>query len=326
MRIPPELLELAERQHGLIRRTQALKFLNEGRLARFVGPHGRGQIVLPAVYAVFSGQLTQRQRLRAAQLYAGHDALVTAWAACAEYRFRRAADFEIIDVLIRQTQKRQSVSFVRTERTLWLPEPGRIIEGVRFAPVTRALIDASRRTQDIDDVRSLLTEAIQQRRMPIAALQHQLQLAPMAWSARPRAVLNELVAGAEAVSECDLVVALSPSKVLPFVHFNCTLVSLDGAFRMKTDAYVEDAALAAEVQSKEFHLLPEQQEADMQRKTLAGRYGVHVVEFRPSRVRNDPEAVRIDFEQNYLARKAQGISAAAVRLVCRPDCPARRAG
>jgi hypothetical protein len=325
MQIPPQLERLAAAQDGLVRRTQALAFLSEGRLARLIGPEGRWQVVLPAHYATFKGALTQRQQLLAAQMYAGENAVITGNAACAAYAFQRCPPGDVIDVLIHQTQKRQSHGFVRVERTLWLPEPGRIVNGVKFAPIPRAIIDACRRSRDLDEVRALLVEAVRRRRVPIQRLQRQLDVAPIAWSARPRIALKEIGAGAESVSECDWVAALEPSEVLPFVHYNCTLLTPAGAFLMRPDAYVEDVGLAGEVQSLAHHSLPEEQEADMDRRIAAGGYGIHVIEFRPTRIRTQPERVRADFEANYLARKAQGVRA-HVTVVCHEGCLARRSG
>src|SRR6266480_2584218 len=118
MRIPTELTALADAQDGLVRRTQALEHLSDARLARLVGPGGRGQIVLRGVYALFTGPLTWRQRLRATQLYAGGGAQITGAAALREYGFRRIPITDLIDALISHDRKRHSHRFIRVERTL----------------------------------------------------------------------------------------------------------------------------------------------------------------------------------------------------------------
>src|SRR3954466_6766805 len=143
MQIPSELLALAEEQEGLLRRVQALQYLSEARLARLIGPGGRWQVALRGLYATFTGPLSQRQRLLATQLYAGEHALITGAAALDQYGFKRVPSTQIIDVLIPHARKRHSHSFIRVERTLWLPERFRVHNGIRLAPVARAVMDAA---------------------------------------------------------------------------------------------------------------------------------------------------------------------------------------
>jgi hypothetical protein len=319
--IPLEVEALASSQLGLIRRTEALRYLSEARLARLIGPAGRWRVVLPAIYATFTGSLTPQQRLKAALMYVADTAVVSGVAGCRAHGFRRLPDRDAIDVLLDHALRRQSHGFVVVERTLWCPEPALIDDdGIRYAPAPRCVMDACRRSRDLDEIRALMAEAVQRRWITIAQLQRELDAGPVAWSSRPRVALKEIGAGAQSVAECDLVGALRPSTVLPFVHYNCSLYgSEDGAFLGKPDGYVEEVALAAEVQSVEHHLYAQDQEADMERRTARGRYGVHTVEVRPSRLRRDPASFRADFEATYLARERVG-ARGMVRVECRPEC------
>jgi hypothetical protein len=324
MQIPQQLLVLAAEQQGLIRRSQALRFLSEPRIARLIGPDGRWQPVLRGVYATSTGPLTESQRLRAAQMYAGNRALVTGVAALRQFGFRSLPAEELIDVLIASSESRHSHSFVRVQRTIWLPGPESIHDDVRFAPRARAVMDACRRSRSLDECRALMAEAVQRHWIMPADLQRELDAGPIAWSGRARRALTHILEGAQAVSECDFVGAVLPSTLLPRLHFNCTLLTFDGEFLCRPDAYAADVGLAAEVQSVEHHLYPQAQEADMQRRLAYGRHGVQVIEFRPSRIRRDPAGVRADMEATYLVRKEQGV-VPRVRLACRRECRARKA-
>src|SRR3954454_20339567 len=62
-------------QSGLVTRAQALDAYSPQQLRTLLAR--QWQRVLPGVYATFTGQLTHKQRCRAALLYCGKDALLS---------------------------------------------------------------------------------------------------------------------------------------------------------------------------------------------------------------------------------------------------------
>jgi hypothetical protein len=186
--------------------------------------------------------------------------------------------------------------------------------------MSRCLIDAARDLRSLDEIRALLMEGVQGRRVTLAQLQTELELGAIAWSARPRIVIDELIAGARSVPEAAFIKLMASSDVLPPMHHNCTIRTPAGEFLAVPDGYIKSVGLAGEIQSVEHHSDTDAQDADMDRRALTGRYGVHIVEARPARITKNPARLLEHFEQTYLQRLADG-NTAHVLLQCRDGCP-----
>jgi hypothetical protein len=321
MALPPDdVVILARRQHGLLTRQQALHYLSESRLGRLVGPGGRWQIPLRGICATFTGALTQIQRRYAAWMYAGPEALITGLEGCRLYGLRRVPPSDLIQFLIPHHIRRQSRSYVVIRRARFFPTRHRIVEDVPVAPLARCIIDATRDLRSLDEIRSLMMEAVQRHMVTVAQLQTELEIGSIAWSARPRIVITEMLGGARSVPEAGYIKLMASSKILPPMHHNCTLLTPESEFLAVPDGYIKSAGLAGEIQSVEHHADTREQEADMERRAKVGRYVVHVIEARPTRIGRDPEGLLAHYEATYLERLAAGITP-NVLLKCRPDCP-----
>jgi hypothetical protein len=107
---------------------------------------------LLGLVALTRGTLTVRQRLVAALLAAGDDAVVTGLAACRLYGLQRVPAHDQVHVLVPHERRRRSEGFLLVERTgRMLPAVSR--DGIRCAPLARALVDGARRLDRIDEVR-----------------------------------------------------------------------------------------------------------------------------------------------------------------------------
>lgn len=128
---------IAYAQDGLITRHQALAAgMSNGAVGRAI--RGRWQVVLPGVYATFSGPLAEIHRLRAAALYAGRGSLITGAMACKLCELQYGPDPDgVIDVLISERNRRTDVDFVRVHRTTRLPDT-RLVIWVDDSPLARA--------------------------------------------------------------------------------------------------------------------------------------------------------------------------------------------
>jgi very-short-patch-repair endonuclease len=121
----PTLDQLAERQDGLITRTQALESgLTTAAIKYALRASGPWQRVLTGIYATFTGSLQDLHRLRAATLAAGPASVVTGPWAChlAGLQYGPPAG-EDINVLIPASSDRGKVGFVRVTRTVRVPKP-----------------------------------------------------------------------------------------------------------------------------------------------------------------------------------------------------------
>jgi hypothetical protein len=86
---------------------------------------GPWQTVLPGVYATFTGPLAHRQRLRAALLHAGEQAILCGPTAAELHglRYLPRGD-ELVHVIVSSGTKVQSAAFVRVHTTIRLPARG----------------------------------------------------------------------------------------------------------------------------------------------------------------------------------------------------------
>ncbi len=120
-------------------------------------PGGPWQRLLPGIIVLHSTEPTLRERLIAALLYCGPQALVTGSAACRQYGLRVPAEFSDAEIhmLVPHERKILSSEFVTVERTTRLPGAW-IRAGLPLAPLVRATTDAVRRTRAEELVGRLL--------------------------------------------------------------------------------------------------------------------------------------------------------------------------
>ncbi|WP_175408539.1 hypothetical protein [Streptomyces sp. TRM64462] len=104
------------------------------------GPSGPWQRVLPRVILLRPDAPTHHQRLRAALLYAGPDALLTGAAALTLYDRRETLPPKV-DVLVPGRVHPRSHAYVRVHRT-HRPTPRIPVRGLPCVPLERALEDA----------------------------------------------------------------------------------------------------------------------------------------------------------------------------------------
>ncbi len=318
--IPEAVRAIAKSQHGLVTRAQAITHLSEGVLSRLVGPHGRWQIVVRGVYATFTGELTEEQKLYAAWLYVGNESMLTGIEGCRKWGLRKLPDATKVKFLIPHHHHRQSRGHVLVQRTRFFPQHSVVMDDVPLAPLARCVIDATRDMPSLDDVRSVMMEAVQRRRVTISALQTELEYGAVQWSARARLVIDELILGAHSLPEGKFIRLMASSSILPPMHHNCTLLTPEGDFLAITDGYIKCVGLVGEIQSVEHHVDTDAQDDDMVRRAGLARYDVLAIEARPRRVDKDgPRLVR-DFELAYLERLQHGVQP-RVLLRCRAECP-----
>jgi hypothetical protein len=80
---------------------------------------------------------------------------------------------------------------------------------------------------------------------------------------------------------------------LPTPLFNPDLY-LDGEFLARPDAWWPAAGVAVEVESKEWHLLPNDWERTLSRRRRMAAAGISVLQFTPGQLRTDPDIILRD--------------------------------
>jgi very-short-patch-repair endonuclease len=270
-------------QHGVLTRRQALAAgLTMDMVQRRIRRGGPWQRLLPGVYLTVTGTPVIDQRDIAAMLYAGPGSIITAAAALRRHGMR-TADADVIDVLIPITRRRESAGFVKIHRTARLPEAAYASGSVTFATPARAVADFARGLTALPAVRAVAASAVQRGRCTVAQLADELARGPVQGSALLRLALAEIADGVRSGAEGDFR-ALLIRAGLPLPMFNAQLYCGDVLLAI-ADAWWPDAGLAAEVDSREWHLSPADWEHTMRRHARMGACGIVVLHFTPHQIR-----------------------------------------
>jgi hypothetical protein len=305
------LRRVLQAQYQVITRRQAqLCGMPTSTLDRYIAPGGRWQRLLPGVYLAVTGQATQQQREMAALLYAGPRSLITGTAAVRRHHLH-AAGPDLVDVLVPANVKRQSVGFVRVHRTRLMPERIYVTGAIRFTKPARAVADAARSLTRFDDVRQVVCDAVQRRACTVAELNGELGAAQGA--ALLREALAEVDDGVRSVAEADARLLIRRSD-LPRPMFNARLYDADGAFIAMVDAWWEEAGVAAEIDSRAYHLTAGDQDRTTERHDKLSAHGVLVLHFPPRRLKTDPSGVISDLRSAI----EQGRSRPRLTITARP--------
>jgi hypothetical protein len=278
-------------QYGVIARAQALQCgLTPRALQHRTRPGGPWQRVLPGVYVTTTGDPTFDHQCMAALLYAGDGSMITGLAALRRYqigpqRGRRAP----IQVLIPAARRRASGDFVAVERTTRMPRRFSADGPIQYALPARAAADAARVLTDLGAVRAVVAGVVQRGHCTVRDLAAELADGPRRQSRCLRIALAEVGAGVRSSAEADLR-SLAIRSGLPTPLFNPRLY-LGQELLAVPDAWWPEAGVAAEVDSREWHLSPADWEQTMRRHARLTAAGVLVLHFSPRQIREEPGQV-----------------------------------
>jgi hypothetical protein len=299
-----DLVELLERQEDLLTRPQAISAgLTRAALEHRLRPGGPWQVVLPGLYATFTGRLTRSQQMLSALLYGGESSVLGGATASAVYGLRQLPQTRYVHLLLPHVLHRASRDFVRVRRTIAMPTVV-LLEELRVAPIERAVVDACRGLRTLNAVRALVAESVQRRMTSVSALQAELSRGGSAGSALTRRALSEVVDGARSVAEAtgrDLILRSD----LPVPLWNRNLFTAHGEWLCCADAWWREAGVVLEIDSREWHLLPEHWAATMRRHAVMTSHGLLVVHARPRQFDTEPDAVLATLERTIAAGKAR---------------------
>jgi hypothetical protein len=283
------LLRILDAQHQVTSRSQALACgLPRSTVTSWCKPKGKWQRLLPGVYLTVTGKPSAEQRLMAALLYAGPRSLVTGSAALRVYRLR-APGPDVIDVLVPQAARRQSIAFIRIHRTRRLPRVYRA-GAVRYAAPARAVADAAQLLPSVDDVRAVVAEAIQKQACSIAQLGLELAEAGTRDTSRLRIALKDVRAGSRSVAEIRFRELVEASS-LPSPQYNVFLRSADGTDIGEVDAWWADAGVSVEIDSQEYHFYRADWLRTEAKRSRLLKHGIFPHNIAPVRIDHDWDAV-----------------------------------
>lgn len=260
-------------------------------------PRGPWQRILPGVVLAHRGKPTWRERCLAAVKCCGPGTVLTGMTALARQGLKSAQPRGQVNALIPHTSQRGSHDFVQVERTRRPLEPV-IVHGLPCAPVAQALADACRREENLDRVRELVAEAIQNRRCTLEELHREVCTAARQRSALTRAALREIDAGIRSVAEAKVKQAMQRRGIRP-MEWNVSLWTPDGEFVGTPDGYYEDVAVALQLDSIEYHLSPKGYKRTQARQRALTTARVLVLPYAPGDAINDPDTLCNELEALY---------------------------
>ena len=253
-----------------------------------IRPEGPWTVLLPGVYLAQTGAPSASQLNMAAMLHAGPHSVITGWAAMRRFGLK-VPDTQIVDVLVPHSQRPRSTGFVRVHRSARLPEFSCVDGAIRFVMPARAVADTARGLAGLRDVRALAAEAVQRQWCSLAELNQELAQGPNAGSALLRQVLGEVADGIRSTAEGDLHDLIIGAR-LPTPMYNARLFA-GGTLLAVADAWWPAAGVAAEVDSRQWHLSPEGWEQTMSRHAKMTAAGILVLHFTPRQIRAEPDEV-----------------------------------
>jgi hypothetical protein len=284
------LAELLASQFCVASRAQLLALgMRDNAMQYRLRVGGPWQPLLPGVYLAASGLPSFLQKELAALLYAGPGSLITGPVALMHHSIRNNGNTDVIDVLIPAERRRESTRFVKLHRTTRMPVRTCSVGPARLALAPRAVADTARLLTDLRDVRAVVADAVQLGRCTVRELAGELGDGPIKGSAQLRSVLAEVADGIRSTAEGDLRSLIKAAR-LPVPLFNPSLYDGD-VFLGKPDAWWPKAGIAVEVDSRAWHLSPEDWDRTRRRHDLMGAAGIVVLHFSPRELRSQPAMV-----------------------------------
>ena len=171
-----------------------------------------------------------------------------------------------------------------------MPERLFVTGTIRFAKVPRAVADAARGLTRFDDVRHVVCEAVQCRACSVVELTEELEAGPVKGSALFRAALAEIGDGVRSVAEADFRLLILRSG-LPRPVFNAQLFDAEGFFIATVDAWWQEAGVAAEIDSRAYHLAAADQDRTTERHDRLAAQGILPLHFPPKRIKTDASGI-----------------------------------
>jgi len=275
---------------------------------------GPWQQILPRVYLAATGTPTPLQKEIATVLYTGPDSVITGLTALRRHGLH-VPDRPDISVLVPAQQSRLSRSFAHVRPTTRMPARVCFEGPVQFALPARAVADAARELDSFREVRAVVADAVQRRSCRIDSLREELASGPTRYSAWLRHSLAEVADGIRSVAEGDFRHLVQRSG-LPMPMFNARLYNGE-VFIAVADAWWGDAGVVAEVDSRAWHLSPEDWERTAQRHARMSAHGIIVLHFSPSKIWN--ESARVEAEVRSALAAGRARPTLAVRAVGQAD-------
>jgi hypothetical protein len=283
-----ELDTIIARQEGILRRSQAMEEMSLDRMRHLLGRSW--QVLLPGVYATFTGAVSDRQRLRAALLYAGDGAVLADVTALGRYGVRYLPACAETHVLIPASAKRASRDGVLVRRTHRMPQPRRI-DRLPYCPPERALVEAAARTCDRRTATAFIADAVQRAiALPQRLALELPHLTGRGSSAARAAIIDVIELGARSAPEADFLGLCDNCAELPAPLVN-PLLKLPNDMKVSPDALFLQSAVVHETNGRGPHADEDAFESMQVRHDALTAAGFTVLHNSPRSLTRQPDRV-----------------------------------
>lgn len=262
-------------------------------------PTGPWRWLLPGVIILTSGTPTDRQRLLAAMLFGGRDALLTGHVAARLQGLQEVGGSRSVQLLVPHDQQRRCAGFVLVERTTRLPSKV-LRDDLPCVPILRAVLDTARRLRDQRAIQALLAEAVQRGRCTPRQLREELDAGSQRGTALVRAALPDISAGARSVAEADAL-RLWRRAGLPEARWNVQLLTPTGQLIATPDAWLPEVGLAWEIDSYDYHFGRLEYARTLDRNARYSAHAIAYLQTIPSRLTRDAAKVITELWDTYAA-------------------------
>ncbi|WP_256792470.1 hypothetical protein [Terrabacter sp. Ter38] len=288
MQLPDEIRALSDTQLGVLSRTQLLEAGVPAGLIRWQSArHWRS--LLPGVLMLNTGQPTDRQRLVAAQLYAGPAAWMRGDTALACLGSRSVVGAPV-KLYVPYPQRSRRVMWVSIAATKLTNERTIERDGVRMSCRARAIVDAAADAVDDRTARAIIVGSVQERFVRLSDVQHWVGVRRRNGTVRLKAALAEAAAGAWSLPEAELADILRHSPQTAGMWANPELKDGGGNRLTTPDLWADDVGLAVMVHSRRFHSGVLDWDATVLADQDLRDAGVEVVPVTPSLISSRPRA------------------------------------
>ncbi|MDT4938840.1 MAG: hypothetical protein QOG80_2511 [Pseudonocardiales bacterium] len=264
---------------------------------------GHWRRILPRTYLT-ADTFTWTDRVAASLVFAGPRSLLSGAAALADQGLRCVGRESTVLVLVPAQVRMRSVAWVRVRATHRMPHAA-LLPGPRRAPLARAVADLALERACLDDVRTLVAQAVRRNLCTVDELAAELEEGPRNRSAHLRVAITEVADGAWSAPEARAARALRAVHVPPFEQNARIDLPSGGCYH--ADFLWRDLRAVLEIDSVEHHLDPREWRRTMDRHLVLETLGYSVIHRTPSAVRGNPRRFAEDV-QAWLARRASMIN------------------
>lgn len=263
----------------------------------------RWQRPASGVYFAFPDPPTLVQRAWCAQLVGGPDSRVSGPLACQLMGIADAPSAAALVLVPADCQRRGGADYV-VRRTSRLPV-GTERDGLRLVGAARAVVDATRLSTSLREVRAVVCAAMNGKHVSYDDIAAERTAEPRPGLGRLNHALRDWAAGSRSAPEAEVADALREQKGMPPFLLNPQVY--DGAVLVGAlDVYVPGCSLGGEVDSVRHHGSPDDLDATLSRHGVITRAGVQLEHVTPARFRLAPAAWAARFALLADSRRGMG--------------------